>query len=95
VARLRAIRAIGDSSSIEEIVEKVVELEDLPEDQPSMPPGNGPGNDIQYRRAWSRTYLRGTGRSPTRLRVMTTPDPTHAGARGLEAMQAIQDKARS
>jgi restriction system protein len=58
---LRAIRAIGDSGSIEEIVEKVVELEGFTEEQQSVPHGDGPGNEIQYRLAWSRTYLKGMG----------------------------------
>jgi restriction system protein len=58
---LRAIRAIGDSGSIEEIVEKVVELEGFTEEQQSVLHGDGPGNEIQYRLAWSRTYLKGMG----------------------------------
>ncbi len=58
---LQAIRAIGDSGSIEEIVEKVVELEGFTEAQQSVPHGDGPGSEIQYRLAWSRTYLKGMG----------------------------------
>jgi restriction system protein len=58
---LRAIRAIGDSGSIEEIVEKVVELEGFTEEQQSVLHGDGPGSEIQYRLAWSRTYLKGMG----------------------------------
>jgi restriction system protein len=41
---LRAIRAIGDSGSIEEIVEKVVELEGFTEEQQSvLHGGSDPG----------------------------------------------------
>jgi restriction system protein len=58
---IRAIRAIGDSGSIEEIVEKVVELEGFTEEQQSVLHGDGPGSEIQYRLAWSRTYLKGMG----------------------------------
>jgi restriction system protein len=58
---LRAIRAIGDSGSIEEIVEKVVELEGFTEEQQSVLHGDGPGSEIQYRLAWTRTYLKGMG----------------------------------
>jgi restriction system protein len=58
---LRAIRAIGESGSIEEIVEKVVELEGFTEEQQSVLHGDGPGSEIQYRLAWSRTYLKGMG----------------------------------
>ncbi len=55
---LRAIRAIGDSGSIEEIVEKVIELEGFTEEQQSVLHVDGPGSEIQYRLAWTRTYLK-------------------------------------
>jgi len=58
---LRAIRAIGDSGSIEEIVEKVIELEGFTEEQQSVLHVDGPGSEIQYRLAWTRTYLKGMG----------------------------------
>src|SRR6266540_2458383 len=58
---LRAISTIGESGSIEEIVEKVVELEGFSEEQQSVLHGDGPGGEIQYRLAWSRTYLKGMG----------------------------------
>jgi restriction system protein len=58
---LRAIRAIGGSGSIEEVVEKVVELEGFTEEQQSVLHGDGPRTQIEYRLAWSRTYLKGMG----------------------------------
>jgi restriction system protein len=58
---LRAIRAIGGSGSIEEIVEQVVELEGFTEEQQSVLHGDGPRSQIEYRLAWSRTYLKGMG----------------------------------
>jgi Mrr N-terminal domain/Restriction endonuclease len=58
---LQAIRAIGGSGSIEEIVEKVVELEGFTEEQQSVLHGDGPRSQIEYRLAWSRTYLKGMG----------------------------------
>jgi restriction system protein len=58
---LRAVLAIGGSGSIDEIVEKVVELEGFTEEQQSVPHGDGPRSEIEYRLAWSRTYLKGMG----------------------------------
>ncbi len=55
---LRAVREIGDSGTIEEIVEKVVELEGFTEEQQALPHGDGPGGEIEYRLAWARTYLK-------------------------------------
>jgi restriction system protein len=58
---LRAVLAIGGSGSIDEIVEKVAELEGFTEEQQSVPHGDGPRSEIEYRLAWSRTYLKGMG----------------------------------
>jgi restriction system protein len=58
---LRAIRAIGGSGSIEEIVEKVVELEGFTQEQQSVLHADGPRSQIEYRLALSRTYLKGMG----------------------------------
>jgi restriction system protein len=58
---LRAVREIGDSGTIEEIVEKVIELEGFTEEQQAVPHGEGPRTEIEYRLAWARTYLKGMG----------------------------------
>jgi restriction system protein len=58
---LPAVLAIGGSGSIDEIVEKVAELEGFTEEQQSVPHGDGPRSEIEYRLAWSRTYLKGMG----------------------------------
>jgi restriction system protein len=58
---LRAVRDIGDSGTIEEIVEKVIELEGFTEEQQAIPHGDGPRTEIEYRLAWARTYLKGMG----------------------------------
>ncbi len=58
---LRAVREIGDSGTIEEIVERVIELEGFTEAVQSVPHGDGPRSEIEYRLAWARTYLKGMG----------------------------------
>src|ERR1035438_4452920 len=58
---LRAVREIGDSGTIEEIVEKAIELEGFTEEQQKIPHGDGPTSEIEYRIAWARTYLKGMG----------------------------------
>jgi restriction system protein len=58
---LRAVREIGDSGTIEEIVEKVIELERFTEEQQAVQHGDGPASEIEYRLAWARTYLKGMG----------------------------------
>ncbi len=58
---LCAVRAMGDSGTIEEIVEKVTEMEGFSEQQQSLVHGDGPNSEIEYRLAWARTYLKGMG----------------------------------
>ena len=58
---LRAVREIGDSGTIEEIVEKAIELERFTEEQQAVLHGDGPRTKIEYRLAWARSYLKGMG----------------------------------
>lgn len=58
---LRAVREIGDSGTIEEIVEKVMENERFSAGQQAVLHGDGPRTELEYRLAWARTYLKGMG----------------------------------
>lgn len=58
---LRALRTIGDSGTIEEIVNRVIEDEHLTESQQAVPHGSGSQTELEYRLAWARTYLKGMG----------------------------------
>jgi restriction system protein len=58
---LRAVREIGDSGTIEEIVEKAIELERFTEAQQAVLHGDGPRTKLEYRLAWARSYLKGMG----------------------------------
>ena len=80
---LQAVRDIGDSGTIGEIVEKVIELERFTEEQQAVLHGEGPGTEMEYRLAWARTYLKGMGTlnnseravwSTTELGRTITPD---------------------
>lgn len=60
-ATIKAVRALGGSGSIDEIVEKVVEQEQFTEAQQQVLHRDGPRTEIEYRLAWARTYLKGMG----------------------------------
>jgi restriction system protein len=60
-ATIKAVRALGGSGSIDEIVEKVVEQEQFTETQQQVLHLDGPRTEIEYRLAWARTYLKGMG----------------------------------
>jgi len=56
-----ALRDLGGSGSIEEIVERVLEQGDYDAEQQSVLHKGGPSTEIEYRLAWARTYLKGMG----------------------------------
>lgn len=55
---LNALRALGGSGSIQEIAETVIRQLDLPDETAQELHGEGPQTELEYRLAWSRTYLR-------------------------------------
>ncbi|MSQ15105.1 MAG: restriction endonuclease [Dehalococcoidia bacterium] len=55
---IQALKQLGNSATIKEINNKVAELESFSEAQLSILHANGPQTEIDYRLAWSRTYLR-------------------------------------
>jgi restriction system protein len=58
---LRAVRALGYSARIDEMVEKVIDQESFTEEQVAVLHQDGPRTEIEYRIAWARTYLKGMG----------------------------------
>lgn len=58
---IEAVRALGGSGSIDEIVETVLQREHFTEEQQQILHGDGPRTEIEYRLAWARTYLKYMG----------------------------------
>jgi restriction system protein len=58
---VEAVRALGGSGSIDEIVETVLQQERFTEEQQQVLHGDGPQTEIEYRLAWARTYLKKMG----------------------------------
>ena len=55
---LHALRELGGSGSIEEINSRAIDAAGLSEDQLQVAHTRGRGSEIEYRLAWTRTYLR-------------------------------------
>jgi hypothetical protein len=53
-----ALRELGGSGTVGEIVEKVIELEDFSEEQQAVPHTQGTRTALEYRLAWARTHLK-------------------------------------
>lgn len=58
---IEALKALGGSGTIREIVDKVVEQQQFSEDQLSVPHGDSEKSEIEYRLAWARTNLKNLG----------------------------------
>jgi len=52
---IEAVRALGGSGSIDEIVEKVFEQQDFTDQQQRVLHGDGPQTELAYRLAWARS----------------------------------------
>jgi restriction system protein len=58
---LEALRGLGGSATIEEINARVAQLVELSDEQAQVPHKRGRGSEVDYRLAWTRTYLKAYG----------------------------------
>lgn len=56
-----ALRTLGGSASIDELLEQVIVQQGYSEEQQAVLHGDGPRTEIGYRLAWARSYLKGMG----------------------------------
>ena|SRR5471030_2688171 len=56
-----ALKKLGGSASIDELVPEMVRIMELPQDVADVPHGNTGRTELEYRSAWARTYLRKVG----------------------------------
>jgi len=58
---LQAIKELGGSGTISEIDEKTIKILKLPRAIIEVPHGNGNKSEVEYRLAWTRTYMKKVG----------------------------------
>ena len=58
---LQALKQLGGSASIDELVPEIVHLLGLPQEITEIPHGSSSRTELEYRSAWARTYLRKAG----------------------------------
>jgi restriction system protein len=59
---IKALKLLGGSGTIDEINEKVFEIENIPQEIINIPHGkDGSRSEVEYRLAWTRTYLKSFG----------------------------------
>ena len=62
---IQALRRLGGSGSIDELVPEIVRLLELPQEVADVPHGATGRTELEYRSAWARTYLGRLGSSRT------------------------------
>lgn len=55
---VEALKRLGGSASIDELVPEIVRIVDLPQEIAEIPHGTTGRTELEYRSAWARTYLR-------------------------------------
>jgi len=58
---VQALKNLGGSGTVQEIYEQVVQILNLPDQVLEIPHGKNSSSEIEYRLAWSRTYLKKYG----------------------------------
>jgi len=94
IPTVQALQALGGSGTIEEIYEQVVQLLNLPDQVLEITHGSTSQSEVEYRLAWSRTYLKKYGLLENSARgvwslVSTSINPDDLDAR--EIVKAVRD----
>lgn len=89
---IRAIQELGGSGTIEEINQKVMELESIPDEILEIPHGDKEGSrsEVEYRLAWSRTYLKKFGILENSSRGVWSLTPNAANIKEVEPSEVVK-----
>lgn len=89
---IRAIQKLGGSGTIEEINQKVIELENIPDEILEIPHGDKEGgrSEVEYRLAWSRTYLKKFGILQNSSRGVWSLTPNAANIKEVEPYEVVK-----
>ncbi len=91
---IQALQILGGSGTTEEIYERVIQLLKLPDEVLEIPHGTTSQSEVEYRLAWSRTYLKKYGLLQNSARgvwslVSTSVDLDELDAK--EIVKAVRD----
>nr|WP_210404351.1 restriction endonuclease [Chroococcidiopsis sp. TS-821] len=87
---IQALQILGGSGTNEEIYEKVVQLLNLPEKILEIPHGNTSKSEVEYRLAWSRTYLKKYGLLQNSARGIWSLVSTSINVQDLDAKEIVK-----
>jgi restriction system protein len=91
---VQALRHLGGSASIDELVPAIVRLVGLPQEVADVPHGTTGRTELEYRSAWARTYLRKAGLIENSERGIWALTPEGAKDRTVDGRQIARDVAK-
>src|SRR3990170_5913432 len=88
---LKALKRLGGSASIDELVPEIVRLLGLPQEIAEVPHGNTGRTELEYRSAWARTYLRRAGLIENSERGIWALTPKGSQTESVDGRQIARD----
>ncbi|MFO0321676.1 MAG: restriction endonuclease [Bacteroidota bacterium] len=99
IPTVKALQALGGSGTVEEINNKVYEIAEIPDEVLAIPHGDEEGTTIEvdYRLAWSRTYLKKFGlleNSSRGIWALTKSDIDVSKLDYIEIVRTVREQAK-
>lgn len=91
---LQALKHLGGSASIDELVPEIVRLLDLPPQVADVPHGASGRTELEYRSAWARTYLRKAGLIENSARGIWALTPSGSTTASVDGRRIARDVAK-
>ena len=88
---IQALKRLGGSASIDELVPEIVRLMGLPQEVADTPHGTTGRTELEYRSAWARTYLRRVGLIENSERGIWALTPLGAQADKVDGRKIARD----
>jgi restriction system protein len=90
IPTVQALQALGGSGSIEEIYEQVIQILQLPDQILEITHGDTSQSEVEYRLAWSRTYLKKYGLLENSARGVWSLASTSIQPRELDPKEIVK-----
>lgn len=94
VPTLQALKQLGGSASIDELVPEIVRLLGLPQEIADGPHGSTGRTELEYRSAWARTYLRKAGLIENSERGIWALTPAGSQSDSVDGRKIARDVAK-
>lgn len=91
---LQALKRLGGSASIDELVPEIVRILGLPQEIAEVPHGTSGRTELEYRSAWARTYLRKAGLLENSERGIWALTPKGSHDEPVDGRQLARDMAK-